>query len=64
VVQSVAAGKFHLYPVHNVAQGIEILTGEHAGKHSAAEGTFEPESIFAKVDARLDEMARTMEKYH
>jgi predicted ATP-dependent protease len=64
VVQAVTAGKFHLYPVHNVAQGIEILTGEHAGKHSAADGTFEAESIFAKVDSRLDEMARTMEKYH
>ena len=64
VVQAVASGKFHLYPVHNVAQGMEILTGEHSGKHSAANGTFEADSLFAKVDARLDEMARTMEKYH
>jgi predicted ATP-dependent protease len=62
VVQAVAGGRFHLYPVENVSQGIEILTGESAGKRSAT-GKFEAGSIFAKVDARLHDMARTMQKF-
>ncbi|MGA8037494.1 MAG: AAA family ATPase [Candidatus Acidiferrales bacterium] len=63
VVRAVADGKFHLYPVQNVSQGIEILTGERAGKRDGA-GKFEAGSVFAKVDARLEAMARTMERFH
>jgi lon-related putative ATP-dependent protease len=63
VVKAVADGKFHLYPVQNVSQGIEILTGEPAGKRNGA-GKFEAGSVFAKVDARLEAMARTMQKFH
>ncbi len=63
VVKAVADGRFHLYPVEHISQGIEILTGERAGKRSAA-GKFDAGSIFAKVDARLHEMARTMQKFH
>jgi ATP-dependent Lon protease len=63
VVKAVADGKFHLYPVENVSQGIEILTGEPAGKRNGA-GKFEAGSVFAKVDARLEAMARTMQKFH
>ncbi len=62
VVEAVANGKFHLYPVATIEQGIEILTGEHAGSMRAT-GKFEAGSIFAKVDARLNEMARTMQKF-
>jgi lon-related putative ATP-dependent protease len=63
VVQAVADGRFHLYPVQNISQGIEILTGERSGKRTAA-GKFEAGSVFAAVDARLHEMARTMQKFH
>ncbi len=63
VVKAVADGKFHLYPVESVSQGIEILTGERAGKRNGA-GKFEAGSVFAKVDARLEGMARTMQKFH
>jgi predicted ATP-dependent protease len=63
VVKAVADGRFHLYPVENISQGIEILTGERAGKRSTA-GKFDAGSVFAKIDARLHEMARTMQKFH
>jgi predicted ATP-dependent protease len=63
VVKAVAEGRFHLYPVENISQGIEILTGERAGKRSTT-GKFDAGSVFAKIDARLHEMARTMQKFH
>jgi ATP-dependent Lon protease len=62
VVEAVTNGKFHLYPVATIEQGIEILTGERAGKKTPS-GKHETGSVFAKVDARLSEMARTMQKF-
>jgi lon-related putative ATP-dependent protease len=62
VIDAVAKGQFHIYPVATVEQGIEILTGVHAGKRISS-GKFEPHSIFAKVDARLGQMATTLRKY-
>ncbi len=55
VVQAVRDGKFNIYPVKTVEQGIEILTGVKAGKINK-KGTYSKDSVFAKVDARLDEI--------
>jgi predicted ATP-dependent protease len=62
VIEAVAKGQFHLYPVATVEQGIEILTGRHAGKRLPT-GKHEPDTIFCKVDARLHEMALTLRKF-
>jgi lon-related putative ATP-dependent protease len=62
VIEAVAQGRFHIYPIGTIEQGIEILTGVRAGKRSAA-GKFEPGSVFAKVDARLHQMASTLKKF-
>jgi predicted ATP-dependent protease len=62
VIQAVAKGQFHIYPVASIEQGIEILTGCHAGKRDSS-GKFEPGSIFAKADERLTQMAATLRKY-
>jgi len=62
VIQAVAKGQFHIYPVGTIEQGIEILTGVRAGKRNAA-GKFEPGTVFAKVDARLHEMAVQLKKF-
>src|ERR1700735_2892066 len=62
VVEAVAKGRFHLYPVATVEQGIEILTGTHAGKRLAT-GKHEPDTVFSKVDQRLHEMAMTIRKF-
>jgi Lon-like ATP-dependent protease len=48
--------------VGTVEQGIEILTGSHAGKPSAT-GKFPADSIFGRVHARLFHMAHTMRKF-
>jgi len=44
VVEAVQNGQFHIWAVRTIEEGIEILTGEKA------------ETIFAKVDKRLDRM--------
>jgi hypothetical protein len=58
----VAKGKFHIYPIGSVEQGIEILTGVPAGQRTAT-GKFEVGTVFAKVDARLRTMADIQKKF-
>jgi predicted ATP-dependent protease len=62
VLDAVAGGNFHIWPVSRVEQGIELLTGVRAGQRNGELG-FEPDTVFAKVDARLREMARTMKEF-
>ncbi|HEV2299030.1 MAG TPA: AAA family ATPase [Candidatus Acidoferrales bacterium] len=62
VIESVHKGEFHIYPVSTVEEGIEILTGVPAGKR-AADGKFSEASVFARADARLRDMARTLAEY-
>jgi lon-related putative ATP-dependent protease len=62
VIEAVTKGQFHIYPVGTVEQGIEILTGVSAGKRNAS-GKFPAGTVFAKVDARLHEMAVTLHKF-
>ena len=57
VVDTVAKGKFHIYPVSTIDEGIEILTSKPAGKELPRSG-FTPKSIFALVDKALDKMAK------
>jgi lon-related putative ATP-dependent protease len=62
VIEAVAKGCFHIYPVATIQQGIEILTGVSAGKRGAS-GKFGPDSVFARVDERLRHMASTLHKF-
>ncbi len=62
VVQAVADGRFHVYPVRTIEQGIEILTGVGAGAPPAARKMV-ANSVFAKVDERLLEMATTLHRF-
>lgn len=62
VVEAVKNGTFHIYPVKNIDEGIEILTGVKAGK-KLADGTYEEGSINDLVQKRLIEMAEKVKKY-
>jgi predicted ATP-dependent protease len=62
VLEAVAAGKFHIWPVAKIEQGIEILTQTSAGKKNG-DGTFEPGTAFALVDERLRHMAKTLKEF-
>ncbi|MDZ7263191.1 MAG: AAA family ATPase [candidate division KSB1 bacterium] len=56
VIQAVREGKFHIYPVATVDEGISILTGKKAGKRQA-NGRFPRNSVFGAVEKRLEELA-------
>jgi predicted ATP-dependent protease len=62
VLDAVAAEKFHIWPVAKVEQGIEILTGKPAGERGK-DGTFEAGTVFALMDERLREMAKTLKEF-
>ena len=62
VVEVIQAGKFHLYPVATVDEGIEILTGAKAGERQP-DGTFEEGTVNARVDARLRALAEGLKDY-
>ena len=62
VLDAVNAGKFHVYPVATIEEGIEVLTGKPAGKQ-LADGSFEENSIYWLVDKRLREMAETVKRF-
>ena len=62
ILEAVANGKFHIWPVSRVEQGIELLIGTPAGSRNGA-GKFEEGTVFARVDGRLQEMARLMKDY-
>lgn len=52
VVEAVALGKFHVWAVKSIDEGIELLTGVEAGIPDG-NGCFPPESIHGKVMAKL-----------
>jgi ATP-dependent Lon protease len=62
ILEAVGAGKFHIWPVEKVEQGIEILTGRASGQRDE-KGKFEEGTVFGLVDERLRAMANTMKDY-
>ncbi|MBS2019951.1 MAG: AAA family ATPase [Deltaproteobacteria bacterium] len=66
VARAIADGKFHLYAVSTVAQGIEVLTGLPAGERDGS-GRFPASSVFGRVERRIIEIAerlREAEAHH
>jgi ATP-dependent Lon protease len=63
VIEAVANGRFHIYPVARIEEGIEILTGVSAGTSGTGPGHFDPASVFSRVDTRLHKMAETMKNF-
>jgi len=62
VVEAVKEGRFHIWSVKTVDEGIEILTGMKAGKRNE-DGTFGEGTVSCLVDRRLREFAETMTKF-
>ena len=62
VVEAVKEGKFHIWAVDHVDQGIEILTGIPAGEPDK-DGNWPEASINYLVDQRLDDLARAMKEF-
>jgi len=62
LINSVKKGKFHIYAVKNIDEGIEVLTGLKAGKKTAS-GKFRKDTINYKVNERVQEFSRKLSKY-
>jgi lon-related putative ATP-dependent protease len=61
VVEAVQAGKFHIWQVRTIEEGIEILTGIVAG-HCNETGQYEEGTVFGEVNKRLSRMYATMKE--
>jgi lon-related putative ATP-dependent protease len=62
VVEAVAQGRFHVYPIGSVDEGIEILTGRPAGERGP-DGAFPEDTLNHLVDQRLREMAERLRSF-
>jgi ATP-dependent Lon protease len=62
VIDAVMEGNFHIYPVSNIDQGIELLTGKEAGKRQA-DGTYPENTINWMVQNRLKELAKKVKTF-
>ena len=56
VLEAVEKGKFRVYAIQTIDEGIEILTGTSAGQ-LLKDGTFEKNSVHYLVDKTLTEYA-------
>ena len=54
VAEAIHSGRFHIYPISHVDQGLELLTGMPAGDVAT------PETLHHKVNAHLQRLARDM----
>jgi len=63
VVDAVREGKFHIYAVSTIDEGIEVLTGVDAGERKE-DGTYPGGSINCKVDKQLKEMATKLRQFY
>ena len=61
VVDAVKQGKFHIYAVHTIDEGMEILTGLEAGIKK--NGKYPRDSINYKVDKQLKDMAVKLRRF-
>jgi lon-related putative ATP-dependent protease len=62
VVDAVEEGKFHIWSVSTIEEGIEILTGVEAGKLQD-DGTYPEGTLFRKADDRLRELSEIIKAF-
>ncbi|HMK75922.1 MAG TPA: ATP-binding protein [Thermodesulfobacteriota bacterium] len=62
VVGAVKEGRFHIYPVKTIDQGIEILTGMEAGGRME-DGRFKEGTVNDRVDKKLRELGMKIKEF-
>jgi ATP-dependent Lon protease len=62
VVGAVKEGRFHIYPVKTIDQGIEILTGMEAGGR-VEDGRFKEGTVNDRVDKKLRELGMKIKEF-
>jgi lon-related putative ATP-dependent protease len=61
VVEAVREGRFHVWAVRTLDEGLEILTGMPAGQ-ARPDGTFPEGTVHARVAARLEEFGERLRR--
>ncbi|MBI4704360.1 MAG: AAA family ATPase [Deltaproteobacteria bacterium] len=59
VVEAIASGRFHVYAIDTVEEGLEMLTGVPAGWPGEG-GSYAPSSVYGAVQARLERFREAM----
>ncbi|MDI7275026.1 MAG: ATP-binding protein [Anaerolineae bacterium] len=62
VIDAVREGRFHVYPVGTIDEGIEVLTGRPAGERGP-DGRYPEGTVNAAVEERLRELAEAVRRY-
>lgn len=62
VVEAARRGRFHIWPIQTIEEGIEILTGLPAGKRGP-DGTYPRETVFGRADERIRELAEIARRF-
>lgn len=62
VIEAVRDGKFRIFPIETVDQGMTLLTGRDAGERDT-EGHFPPQSVNGLAESRLRNFAQTRRRF-
>ncbi|KUO72754.1 MAG: ATP-dependent protease [Clostridia bacterium BRH_c25] len=62
VIEAVSEGKFHIYPVKSIDEGIEILTDMTVGT-KAEDGSYPENTIYNRVQKKIEKFARIAEEF-
>jgi ATP-dependent Lon protease len=62
VVEAIEGGKFHVYAVSTIDEGIELLTGAKSGRQ-LEDGAYEGESVYAKANEKLAAFAERIKEF-
>jgi predicted ATP-dependent protease len=62
VVEAVKAGKFRIYAVSTIDEGIEVLTGVAAGARNS-DGTYPEGSVNDRVQKKLQKFTELQKKF-
>ncbi len=58
IVEAVKQGKFHIWAIKSIDEGVEIIMGIKAGE-LRKDGTYTPGSLYAEVNKKLDTFYKT-----
>ncbi len=62
IVKAVEGGKFHIYAVGSIDEGIEVLTGVPAGQRDS-EGLYSASSVNGLVEKQLREYSERLKRF-
>ena len=63
VVDAIRQGKFHLYAIKTIDEGLEVLTDDPAGQRQS-DGSYPEDSVNCLVEKRLQELHESMRGYY